>query len=96
MRRGREENAEFAEGERQGTRSRKGRLGTQSTGERGEAKAQCREGRWHGGAGGLGGLYVGSVVRVVTGPGLPAWGSYGTAQPFRRTGRVVARGGEKS
>jgi hypothetical protein len=50
------------------------------------------EGRCHAGCGWLGGRYLGIEVRVVTGPGLPAWGSYGTAQPFRRTGRVVARG----
>jgi hypothetical protein len=42
------------------------------------------------------GKYLGIEVGVVTGPGLPAWGSCCTAQPFRRTGRVVARGGGKS
>jgi hypothetical protein len=61
-----------------------------------KSKAHRPEGRCHGGCVRLGGLYLGCVVCVVTGPGLLAWGSCCTAQPFRRTGRVVARGGGKS
>jgi len=92
MRGGGEENAEVAEGERQGTRRGKEWWGTESTGSVERQRHSARKGDATGGAGVLGGLYVGSVVCGVTGPGLPAWGSYGTAQPFRRTGRVVARG----
>ncbi len=48
MRGGREENAEFAEGTRQGTRRGKENWGTQSTGERGEARhiAGKGDGTW--------------------------------------------------